>query len=144
MRVRLLILFVAMAGCAAERRIALPNPPRQTSVGALFEAYPLAAGQNIRPEEIARGEQSSVSFVQIRDREPPHRHTRYDLTVLMVEGHGVLWLDGKPLPMRPGDVSFVPKGTPHFFVNQGDEPAATLVSFAPPFSGSDSEPVPAP
>jgi quercetin dioxygenase-like cupin family protein len=144
MRARLLILFLAIAGCAAERRIALPNPPRQTTVGALFEAYPLAAGQNVRPEEIARGEQSSVSLVQIRDREPPHRHTRYDLTVLMVEGHGVLWLDGKPLPMRAGDVAFVPKGTPHFFVNQGDDPAATLVSFAPPFSGPDSEPVPAP
>ncbi len=141
---RLLLLACFAVGCAADRVVVLPDPPYRTTVGALLEAHPLPAGQNAQPTEIARGTQSSLSLVQIRDRETPHVHTRYDLTVLVVRGHGVLWLDGTPVPVRTGNVSFIPKGTPHFFVNQGDEPAATLVSFAPPFSGPDAQPVAAP
>lgn len=141
MRARVLILVLVAAGCAAEPRVLLPEPPRHTTVGSLRAAHPLAAGQNILPVEVARGEQGSMSLIQIRDREPPHVHTRYDLTVVLVGGHGVLWLAGEPLVMRTGDVAFVPRGTPHFFVNQGDDPAAALVSFAPAFSGPDSEPV---
>jgi quercetin dioxygenase-like cupin family protein len=41
--------------------------------------------------------------------------------------------------MRAGDVAFVPRGTPHHFVNQGRKPAAALVSFSPPFDGPDQE-----
>ena len=113
-------------------------------VGEILAANPLAADQNVRVVEVVHGEQSSVSLVQIRDREQPHLHTRYDLTVMLIEGHGVLWLDNVPQPMRAGDISFVPKGTPHFFINEGDNPAVTLVSFAPPFSGPDQQPVAGP
>ena len=144
MILRLVVLAGVLAGCAADRRLLLPDPVRHTTVGTLLAAHPLAAGQNIQPAEIARGEQSSLSLIQIRDREAPHLHTRYDLTVLLVHGHGVLWLAGVPQPMRTGDVAFVPKGTPHFFINEGDDPAAALVSFAPAFSGPDSQPTAAP
>ena len=53
-------------------------------------------------------------------------------------------IDNQPLPMRRGDVAFVRQGTPHFFINEGDNPAAALVSFAPPFSGPDQQPAPGP
>ena len=76
-------------------------------VGEILAANPLAADQNVRVVEVVHGEQSSVSLVQIRDREQPHLHTRYDLTVMLIEGHGVLWLDNVPQPMRAGDISFV-------------------------------------
>jgi quercetin dioxygenase-like cupin family protein len=141
---RLIVLTGLLVGCAADRRLLLPDPPRHTTVGALLDAHPLPAGQNIQPAEVARGEQSSLSLIQIRDREAPHVHTRYDLTVLLVHGHGVLWLAGVPQAMRTGDVAFVPRGTPHFFITEGDEPAAALVSFAPAFSGPDSQPTAAP
>jgi len=72
--------------------------------------------------------------VQIRDREEPHIHTRYDLTVVLAKGHGTLWLDGVARPMQAGDGVFIPQGTPHWFVNDGDEPAVTVVTFAPPFT----------
>ncbi|MEO8605498.1 MAG: cupin domain-containing protein [bacterium] len=133
-----------LAGCAGRRVLLLPDPPRRTSVGAMLAANPLAREQNIRPIEIAHGTESSVSLIQIRDREAPHIHTRYDLTVFLVEGHGVLWLDNTPQPMRSGDVAFVPKDTPHFFINEGDNPASALVSFAPAFNGPDQQPVPGP
>jgi len=144
MRPGLLLAASLLAGCAGGRGVVLPEPLRHTTVGALLEAFPLRADQNIRPEELARGEASSLSLIQIRDRETPHVHTRYDLTVLLVHGHGVLWLAGTPMPMRTGDVAFVPKGTPHFFINEGDGAAAALVSFAPAFSGPDAQPTAAP
>ena len=80
--------------------------------------------------------------MQIRDREQPHVHTRYDLSVVLVKGRGTLHLDGAALAMREGDVAFVAQGTPHFFVNQGGTPAAALVVFSPAFSGPDQVPAP--
>jgi quercetin dioxygenase-like cupin family protein len=137
-------LAVAAAGCAARppAQVLSTPPPRARPLDAA--APPLADGENIRPTEIARGEHASLALVRIRDRETPHVHTRYDLTVTLVEGHGTLWLAGAPLPMRPGDVAFVPRGTPHWFVNDAATPAAALVSFAPAYSGPDSAPAPEP
>ena len=135
-------LVVASAGCAHQPRLLLPVPPRVAEIGATLEGVPLPAGENIRATPLQRGEHGSVTLVQIRDRETPHVHTRYDITVTLMRGAGTLHLAGAALPMRAGDAAFVPRGTPHFFVNHGSEPAAALVSFAPPFDGPDQEPVP--
>lgn len=136
-------LLILGAGCGAQQRTAqllTPAPPQAVRVSAL--AAPLAAGDNIRPTVLRRGESSSVSLVQIRDREQAHVHTRYDLTVTLMRGSGTLWLEGSALPMREGDVAFIPKGTPHYFVNEGSAPAAAMVVFAPAFSGPDTQPLP--
>jgi quercetin dioxygenase-like cupin family protein len=112
---------------------------RSEDIDALLARSPLAAGENIKAVPLQSGEHASVALVQIRDREPPHRHTRYDLTVLLVRGTGTLHLGDRALPMRAGDASFISKGTAHYFVNDGKEPAVALVSFAPAFSGPDQE-----
>jgi mannose-6-phosphate isomerase-like protein (cupin superfamily) len=131
-----------LSGCAAQQRDAQllsAGQPKASAITTL--AAPLEANENIRPTELRRGESSSIALVQIRDREQPHVHTRYDLTVTLVRGSGTLWLDGAELPMREGDVALIPKGTPHYFINAGGEPAAALVVFAPPFSGPDQQPI---
>lgn len=112
------------------------------SYDALLAATPLAAGENIRTRELERGPASSVSLVQIRDREQPHIHTRYDLSVTLAKGSGTLWLNSSALPMHEGDTAFIPKGTPHYFINEGPEPAAALVAFAPAFTEPDQQPAP--
>lgn len=134
------VCLLLLAGCAGDGpRLLTGSPP---SAGVVERAAPpLAAGENIKPTELRRGEHASLSLVQVRDREAPHIHTRYDLTITLVRGTGTLWLDGVPLDMRPGDVAFIPRRTPHYFVNDGDAPAMALVSFAPAFSGPDQEPV---
>ena len=43
--------------------------------------------------------------------------------------------------MRVGDTAVVPKGVPHYFVNNGDQPAAAFVTFTPPYDGTDNVPV---
>lgn len=141
---RLLLLALAAlasAGCARQGPSLLAaDPPSTTRL--LAHAPPLPADANIQPTELRRGESSSLSLVQVRNREQPHVHTRYDLTVTLVQGSGTLWLNGAALPMRTGDVAFIPKGTPHYFVNQGGAPAIAAVVFAPAFTGPDQQPVP--
>lgn len=140
MRSILILLSALLAGCSSAGRLLLSAPPR--TVAAAAAVPPLPAGVGIAPTEVARADAASLSLVRIRDREVPHVHTRYDLAVTLLTGEGVLWLDGAPLPMRPGDVAFVPRGTPHWFVNQGRDPATAAVVFAPPFTGPDQAPVP--
>jgi quercetin dioxygenase-like cupin family protein len=141
---RLLIAMLVLASGCAERpaRVFLDPHFGRLSYDSLLAATPLAPGENIRARELDRGANSSVSLVQIRDREQPHIHTRYDLSVTLAKGSGTLWLDGIALPMHAGDATFIPKGTPHYFVNDGSEPAAALVVFAPAFSEPDQQPVP--
>ncbi len=145
MRISSVLTFCIFAtGCAAHSaaRLLGGTPPRAVEVSVLEAQTPLAPTDNVRPTEVQRGEHSSLALVQIRDREQPHIHSRYDLTVTLVDGTGTLWLNGTALPMRAGDVAFIPRGTPHYFVTDGGAPAAALVSFAPPFDGPDQQPVP--
>jgi mannose-6-phosphate isomerase-like protein (cupin superfamily) len=43
--------------------------------------------------------------------------------------------------LTAGDVFFIPRNTPHYFVNTSPEPAAAFVVFSPPFDGKDTVPV---
>ncbi|MGD9762254.1 MAG: cupin domain-containing protein [Candidatus Binatia bacterium] len=143
-----LIAFAALAAACDRReprpRFLLSSPSGAPGVAKVPADQALAPDQNIRAHEVARGAHSSVSVVQVRDREQPHVHTRYDLTVVVAEGHGTLWLQGRPQKMRPGDAVFIPKGTPHYFVNEGNTPAVAMIVFAPPFDGPDPGPVETP
>jgi quercetin dioxygenase-like cupin family protein len=120
----------------------LPGPDGAAAVARALTAAPLAPAENIRAEPLLSGAHASAAVVQVRDREQPHVHTRYDITVLLAQGQGTLWLDGVARPMRAGDGVFIPRGTPHWFVNDGADPAVAVVVFAPPFSGPDQAPVP--
>jgi quercetin dioxygenase-like cupin family protein len=136
------LLSSLAAACRPNGTLLMPHPPRLEGFSDVARGAPLDADENIRPTLLQRNEQTSAFVVRIRDRETPHVHTRYDLTVVMLEGKGTLWLDGAPLAMHCGDVALIPKGTPHYFVNEGSDPAAALVVFAPPFDGPDQQPVP--
>ena len=69
--------------------------------------------------------------------EPPesgagfHRHPTYDETFIICEGHYDFRLDNKLLKLGPGDVVFVPRGTPHGFVSTGPEVGRQLIISSP-------------
>ena len=69
--------------------------------------------------------------------EPPesgagyHRHPTYDETFIICEGRYDFRLDGKLLKLRPGDVVFVPRGTPHGFVSTGPEAGRQIIISSP-------------
>ncbi len=97
------------------------------------------------PDRIARKklfstETQSFHIVWIKDGEKPHIHKKHDLTVFLVSGEGTFYIGNKKFSMKAGDSAFVPKGTPHHFVNEADLSIA-LVIFTPPFDGEDNIPV---
>ncbi len=69
--------------------------------------------------------------------EPPesgagyHRHPTYDETFIICEGHYDFRLDGKLLQLGPGDIVFVPRGTPHGFISQGPEVGRQIIISSP-------------
>jgi mannose-6-phosphate isomerase-like protein (cupin superfamily) len=130
---------VLLSGCAPRLTVELGD--RSVPVAALIAETPLAEGESIARRVIAHGEGSSLFLVRIRDREEPHVHTRYDLGVLVVDGRGTLWLNGVARPMKVGDFAYVPRGTPHYFVNEGGAPASALATFSPRFTVPDNQAV---
>jgi len=72
-----------------------------------------------------------------RSIEPPesgagyHRHPTYDETFIICEGRYDFRLGEKLLKLVPGDVIFVPRGTPHGFVSTGPEVGRQIIISSP-------------
>ena len=49
-----------------------------------------------------------------------------------IEGQGVMWMDGREQPVRPGDAVMAPPGTDHGFRNTGDETLKLLLIWGAP------------
>jgi quercetin dioxygenase-like cupin family protein len=132
-----------LTACAGNPRLIVPNPQgaQQASLATLLEAHPLPGDENIKAVPVGRTDSLSFHLVQIRDRERPHIHDMHDLVVTLLRGKGTLYVEGVAHDMRAGDVAAVPRGTPHYFVNTDCRPAATFVTFAPPYDGTDQVPV---
>ena len=133
------IAFVVamVVGCA--RRA--PRVPFVDDVDAFLATHPLAAGENIRADEIGRTPGASFHLVQVRDRERPHRHALHDLTVVVLRGHGTLVRDADRVALRPGDAAAIPRAAAHWFANEARAPAVALVIFVPPLDAPDIVPV---
>jgi mannose-6-phosphate isomerase-like protein (cupin superfamily) len=57
---------------------------------------------------------------------PPHLHTNQDEFLYVLTGRFDIWLDGKDMVARPGDLVRLPKGVPHAFFNKSGAPATSL------------------
>jgi quercetin dioxygenase-like cupin family protein len=129
-----------LVGCAPHAAHVV-TPSGIATVDELCASRPLTAGAETRADLIARSEGASVHLVQVRGAEKPHRHAVHDLSVTMLRGEGVLRLGGVTRMLRAGDVSFVPRGVPHWFTRTGAEVVVTLAVFSPPLDAPDSVPV---
>jgi quercetin dioxygenase-like cupin family protein len=136
---RLGALVVAL-GCHAPA----PMPPRldigalRQGVGPFLTAHPLAENAAIRADLVERTSGYSVHVVQVRGREPPHRHMEHDLIVQVLRGSGTFTVDGTALAMRAGDVVAISRGTLHWWTPSPGTTAATLAIFAPPLDAPDT------
>jgi len=138
----------ALAGCAG----VAPTP--SSSSGVLYigpqpqrwqevvRANPLGPTDNIKGVQLLQQPAVSQFLVQIRDREQPHIHQEHDATIVMLRGRGRLVLKDRILIAREGDILFIPKGTVHYYVNDGQEPTVVLAIFSPAYDGKDAEVVP--
>ena len=62
---------------------------------------------------------------------PPHIHPKQDEYLYILEGQFDIWLDGKDLIARPGDLVKMPMGLPHAIYNKSEWTAKCLFWVAP-------------
>lgn len=54
-------------------------------------------------------------------RRHPHEHADVEECILVLAGHGRVWINGETAALRPGDALLVPPATPHVVLNHGQE-----------------------
>jgi quercetin dioxygenase-like cupin family protein len=67
----------------------------------------------------------------------PHRHDGYDETIYGLEGTMTWTVGGATAKVRPGDALFIPRGTPHHYLNTTEETVRELAVVTPGVLGSD-------
>ena len=83
----------------------------------------------------------SVSLIRLQGAEKPHIHQTHDLVVVMLSGGGVLHLGERTIPVKPGDVMEIPRGTVHWAENNDPVGSEVYAVFSPPYDGMDNIPV---
>jgi len=91
-----------------------------------------------RPEKMGKSTlyQSSRVLVGLNAFEPGqshalHAHAGMDKVYHVLEGEGVFLLEGRQLPMGPGDLLVAPEGVPHGVTNTGGGRLLVLAVLAP-------------
>jgi mannose-6-phosphate isomerase-like protein (cupin superfamily) len=135
-----LVAAVLLGGCALQ-----PANPRftlryekgmdATDLNALMSR---AGPGPVSVIDLGRTAWVSHHLAVVREAEVPHYHRFHDLTVVVMRGEGMIDIDGKRYALRTGDVVHVQRGVRHFFRNTGSSPAASFVTFSPPFDGRDT------
>src|SRR5579875_2573667 len=115
----LFVLLAAVGACAPRQPHAVVGL-LEDGVAAFVAQHPLAAGQVVRVDEVARTPAASYHVVQARGAESPHRHLVHDLTVHMLSGGGVLRLARRRVTLRAGDVVLIARGVTHWFTPAGE------------------------
>jgi quercetin dioxygenase-like cupin family protein len=87
--------------------------------------------ENIKVVPLFRNARSSNILVQVRDREPLHRHVDSDITVFLLRGAGEMRIGKETWPVKTGDVIHIERNVVHAYINRGPEPAAALVVYSP-------------
>jgi mannose-6-phosphate isomerase-like protein (cupin superfamily) len=113
---------------------------RQFDLVQIVAENPLQPDQNIKMIDLGRGPAASHHVIQIRHREAPHMHKAHDGTVLVTRGRGYLVMEKRRITLTAGDVVYIPRGVPHYYVNTDLGPTVALVIFTPPFDGKDNVP----
>ncbi len=133
------VVVAGAIGCAARAPRALVGDAAN-GLDAFLAAHARRADEPIHADRIARTDGASYHVVQIARGEPPHRHRQHDLTVVVLRGRGTSHVGDATTAVAPGDTIAIPRGTVHWFTNDGSSDAVTLAVFSPPLDAPDSEP----
>lgn len=67
---------------------------------------------------------------------PLHAHRDIEEILLVLQGQGEAWVDGRVAPFRKGDAVLLPANSKHMVRNTGEEPVITASIFSPPTTPS--------
>lgn len=77
----------------------------------------------------------SLHFWHLKDRPDDQTPHKQDEAYLVLGGHGILTIDGRPSKVQPGDLIFVPRCADHRFSDISEEGLSLLVIFGPNYKG---------
>jgi len=97
--------------------------------------------KDVAVKTLRQTEAASYHVVRLRKAEVPHTHDHSELSVTVLSGEVRMHLADRVIPVRPGDVIDIPKGTPHWAENAGQEPAFAHAVFSPALRPDDRRPV---
>ena len=133
-------ILILLLGCACPKGniySVTDTGPSSKNWREIVKENPIDKDENIKVTPLFKNEDSSHFIIQIRDREKPHIHETHDLTVIVKKGKGILHLGKDELPMRQGDIAFIPRGILHYFVNTSSEPSVAYTIFTPFYDSKD-------
>ena len=70
---------------------------------------------------------------------PAHGHGQAEEIIYILTGRGEIYFDGRPEPVEPGSVAYVPTGVEHSVNNLSDEVMRIVYVFSPPVAQGSYE-----
>jgi mannose-6-phosphate isomerase-like protein (cupin superfamily) len=84
------------------------------------------------------GDSLASSFcITIKKEVKAHKHAFHSEHVIVMEGDGIMKLEGKTFPIKKGDVVFIPKNNVHSVKTTSKIPLKVISIQAPLFDGKD-------
>ncbi|HDH07280.1 MAG TPA: cupin domain-containing protein [Thermoproteales archaeon] len=83
--------------------------------------------------KLVEGENVSLHLAVATGKLREHYHKQRDEIYIILEGEGVLTINGKEIRVKPGDVILIPKGSKHS-IKPLDKELKFLFASAPPFN----------
>lgn len=122
------LLAASAAGCAGAAQAGTVHTP-DGPVVVVWTADEAAEERSVRP--LAKSETASYAFVRLGRKEALHRHDLSDATIVVLSGRARVRVGDHVVEMSPGDVVFIPRGTPHSVENLTPEPLEAFAVFSP-------------
>jgi mannose-6-phosphate isomerase-like protein (cupin superfamily) len=124
--------LVVVAAPGDERSV---DPARRRTIVRWDDQPSLPASPNREFRYLVNQDAGCLEVTQFVGLIPPgraalHSHT-YDEVVYVIEGEGILHLDGKETPLRPGTCIHLPPLNEHCLENRGGTPMRVLGVFHP-------------
>jgi len=63
---------------------------------------------------------------------PAHVHPKEEEVIYVLSGHGEIFCNGEPEPLKPGSCAYIPPGTEHSIRNRSEGPLKVAYAFSPP------------
>ena len=106
-----------------------PRIIRQQEASSIQRAPGVSVESMINKEAGSTGISSGITTFQAGTSNTTHYHNAEE-SVIVIQGEGILMIDGEENHVRPFDAAFITPGTHHKLINTGNEPFKIAWSYA--------------
>jgi mannose-6-phosphate isomerase-like protein (cupin superfamily) len=126
-----LITVLLLYSCVTPITIGAQTVSKTDTIGSTSKT------ENIYNKALYSDSLCSSFCIVIKNEVKPHKHHYHSEHVTVLEGEGLMKLDGKSFTIRKGDVVFIPKNAVHSVKRIGLIPLKVISVQAPYFDGKD-------